>query len=209
MADQKITDLTADSAPTSDDLVVVVNDPGGTPVNRKVTLTNLTKGLAEASASVKGIVTISNQSFAGSKTFTEDIIGQNDWRFQIGATSGNVMYMTLSNRALRFANNMVQTWSDTDDSVGGGGAAVDTGLARNSAGVLEVNNQNKGTFRDILVRGLRSNAVAFSSAIGSPAEGTLQAFTDSTTSTPGATITGGGSNHVLGYYNGTNWKVVV
>jgi hypothetical protein len=55
---------------------------------------------------------------------------------------------------------------------------------------------------------IRSPAVAFSSAVASPGEGTMQAFTDSTTNTWGATITGGGSNHVLAYYNGTNWTVI-
>jgi hypothetical protein len=53
----------------------------------------------------------------------------------------------------------------------------------------------------------KATAVAFSSAVSSPADGTTQAFTDSTTATWGATITGGGSNHVLGYFNGTNWTV--
>lgn len=38
MADAKITALTSDAAPTTDDLVVTVNDPGGTPANKKVTL---------------------------------------------------------------------------------------------------------------------------------------------------------------------------
>ena len=41
MADSKITALTADTAPSSDDLVVTVNDPAGTPANRKVTLANI------------------------------------------------------------------------------------------------------------------------------------------------------------------------
>jgi hypothetical protein len=31
--------------------------------------------------------------------------------------------------------------------------------------------------------------------------------TDSSTNTWGATISGGGSNHVLAYYNGSNWTV--
>lgn len=48
MADQKITQLTADTTPTSDDLVVTVNDPAGTPANRKVTLANLVLGLGGA-----------------------------------------------------------------------------------------------------------------------------------------------------------------
>lgn len=33
--------LTVDTAPTSDDLIFTVNDPGGTPANRKVTIANL------------------------------------------------------------------------------------------------------------------------------------------------------------------------
>lgn len=41
MADTKISALTADTSPTTDDLIVTVNDPGGTPANRKVTLANL------------------------------------------------------------------------------------------------------------------------------------------------------------------------
>jgi hypothetical protein len=38
---KKISDLTADASPTSDDLIETTNDPGGTPASRKVTLANL------------------------------------------------------------------------------------------------------------------------------------------------------------------------
>jgi parallel beta-helix repeat protein len=38
-------------------------------------------------------------------------------------------------------------------------------------------------------------------------EGSLTSISDSTTITTGATITGGGTNHVLGFCNGTNWIV--
>ena len=44
-------------------------------------------------------------------------------------------------------------------------------------------------------------------AASSDLEGVCRPVTDSTTSTWGATITGGGSNHVLAYCNGTNWTV--
>ena len=61
VADKKITELTADTAPTSDDLVMTVNDPAGTPANRKVTLSNFIKGLSAftgdtGSGGVKGLV---------------------------------------------------------------------------------------------------------------------------------------------------------
>lgn len=40
-----------------------------------------------------------------------------------------------------------------------------------------------------------------------PLEGMLFTIVDSTTATIGATIAGGGVNHVLGYFNGTVWTV--
>lgn len=55
---------------------------------------------------------------------------------------------------------------------------------------------------------LHGKAVAFGSVPAAPVEGMTVPVTDSTTATWGATITGGGTNHVLGYYNGTNWTVM-
>lgn len=46
MADSKISALAADTSPTADDLVVLVNDPGGTPANKKATIANLLKLVA-------------------------------------------------------------------------------------------------------------------------------------------------------------------
>ena len=60
---------------------------------------------------------------------------------------------------------------------------------------------------DLSAASVRGNAVAFASVPATPVEGMLVAVTDSTTATWGATITGGGANHVLAYYNGTNWTV--
>jgi hypothetical protein len=54
---------------------------------------------------------------------------------------------------------------------------------------------------------MRLAPVTFSSAIASPLEGDLMYFTDSTTATHAATITGGGANHVVGVYTGAAWKV--
>jgi hypothetical protein len=55
-------------------------------------------------------------------------------------------------------------------------------------------------------------AVALSTAVlfadlPSPVEGMRRAVIDSMVDTWGAIITGGGSSHVLAYYNGTNWTV--
>ncbi len=45
------------------------------------------------------------------------------------------------------------------------------------------------------------------SALPVSIEGVFTGVTDSTTDVPGDIITGSGSKHVLGYYNGTNWVV--
>lgn len=47
MPNLKITQLTADTTPTHDDLLVSVHDPGGTPANRKVTIASLFASLAK------------------------------------------------------------------------------------------------------------------------------------------------------------------
>lgn len=56
---------------------------------------------------------------------------------------------------------------------------------------------------------IRTEPVAFASApaCNSAREGSAQAIRDSTTATWGAAITGGGTNHVLGYCDGTAWTV--
>lgn len=50
MADSKLTALAEDTSPSADDILYSVNDPGGTPTSKKVTLSNLLKfvhGLTE------------------------------------------------------------------------------------------------------------------------------------------------------------------
>ena len=53
----------------------------------------------------------------------------------------------------------------------------------------------------------RPVALASAPACSSTNEGSMQAISDSTTATWGATITGGGTNHVLGYCDGAQWTV--
>lgn len=56
MSNIKFTELVADTSPTSDDLIVTVNDPAGVPANRKVTLSNaITKAHGLADSTVIGV----------------------------------------------------------------------------------------------------------------------------------------------------------
>jgi hypothetical protein len=53
MADQKLADLTALTTPSGDDILYIVDDPAGTPLDRKIALDNLfTRGTITASAPV-------------------------------------------------------------------------------------------------------------------------------------------------------------
>lgn len=48
----------------------------------------------------------------------------------------------------------------------------------------------------------------FANAYATPWEGAEQDFTDSNTATWGATVAGGGSNHIQARFNGSVWTVV-
>lgn len=72
---------------------------------------------------------------------------------------------------------------------------------------LEIKDGSASNYKGLRTRYAKTEAVTFANLPASPVEGMMQAVTDSTTATWGATITGGGSNHVLAYYNGTNWTV--
>ena len=57
MADKKITELVAATSILSTDILTVVTDPGGSPVNKKITTGNLAASILEvASPAGKGIV---------------------------------------------------------------------------------------------------------------------------------------------------------
>ena len=61
-ADRKISELTADTSPTSDDLMVTVNDPAtlASDSNRKVTLGNLFKSLLGSGVVTSGNILVAN-----------------------------------------------------------------------------------------------------------------------------------------------------
>jgi hypothetical protein len=103
--------------------------------------------------------------------------------------------------------NIVGSGSAT---LGASNSLVFSGRARlNSASSTEmdIKNNANSAFADLAASSVRGVAVTFANVPATPVEGMLVAVTDSTTNTPSATITGSGSNHVLAYYNGTNWVV--
>jgi hypothetical protein len=97
--------------------------------------------------------------------------------------------------------------------------SIEAGSTASSTYGLYVDDQTGGTNNYAIRTGLgkvqfgdivQVLAGTFSSlpTCNSGAEGTEKPVTDSTTNTWGATITGGGSNHVKAYCDGTNWTVI-
>lgn len=78
MADQKVTQLTADTTPLPTDILPMVQDPSGTPVTKKVTIANL---LATKTAGIAY-----TPSAAGTATLTLDLSNQHD----VTMPAGNV-----------------------------------------------------------------------------------------------------------------------
>jgi hypothetical protein len=87
---------------------------------------------------------------------------------------------------------------------------ADTGLSRDAAGVIDVGNAalgNKtGTLKATYLLTVPQAFASLPSCV-SGLEGQRASVNNSTTATYGATITGGGANHVPAYCNGTNWVV--
>lgn len=104
MANNKISELVADTSPTSDDLIITVNDVAGTPANKKVTIANLNAALVH-------------------DTLTGFVANEHiDWTADQGATnihSGNISSATDSAEGiveLAIASE-VNTGSDTGRAI--------------------------------------------------------------------------------------------
>jgi hypothetical protein len=67
MADKKITQLTSLTSPAGEDLLLIVDDPSGTPVSKQITIKNLAGGMPNTS--ISGTLTVSgNTTINGSNT---------------------------------------------------------------------------------------------------------------------------------------------
>ena len=99
MADKKITALTADTTPTSDDLLVTVNNPAGTPANRKVTVGQLQAAVAR----YNGVDNL--PSMTGSLTIDFDSGSYNN---KNGELTGNVVMGALAKTSSGWCTLTVQ-----------------------------------------------------------------------------------------------------
>lgn len=118
----------------------------------------------------------------------------------VGITAGSSLSIVFNGTGPIIGSSERYRFASTSLS---SGTTADTGIGRQQAGVLEVNNGTNGQRGCVLLR-----AHTFAQLPGTPIAGTLATVSDSNTATWGATIAGGGANNVLARYNGTNWTVV-
>jgi hypothetical protein len=69
VADKKVSQLTSMTSPASPDLLLIINDPNGTPESQKITVKTLF-GNIPSNTAISGITTLrANSNFRGSNTF--------------------------------------------------------------------------------------------------------------------------------------------
>lgn len=71
MADKKITQLVALTAPAKEDLLLIVDDPAGSPISKKVTLGDV---FGETAQTVFSTINISANTTTGTATFGGDVV---------------------------------------------------------------------------------------------------------------------------------------
>ncbi len=119
------------------------------------------------------------------------------------ATTNYAVRVTAGDLALSsgchtlFASNTLLKWN------------ADAGFARNAAGVVEVNNGTAGTYRDLRLRNVRTEATTVAGLVAAATAGAgARAFvTDATATTFASAVTGGGANAVPVYSDGSAWYI--
>lgn len=118
MADSKLTALTALASPTSDDIMYIVDDPSGSPLSRKIALSDLmtfvgayTQSLTNKTLILPVIASIVNTGTLTLPTSTDTLIGRNttDTVTNKTLTTSNVIKTPMC----RVYNTAAQTIANT------------------------------------------------------------------------------------------------
>jgi len=122
----------------------------------------------------------------------------------VGGGTGVCYFADVANASGHLANSFSE--SVQFDSVNSSGTDIFTTIRSNPQNSIEISSggtpgSSFGTIRQV------PTVFAQLPTCGSTVEGTTATVTDSTSNTWGATIRGGGSNHVLAYCDRTHWTV--
>lgn len=165
MADQKISALTADTSPTSDDLVVTVDDPSGSPTNKKVALGD---AVTKAHGVSDGVVKISSGAMTNATEGTDYYAPSGtDVAITDGGTGASTQQAALdaiTNASSGTADQVLTTdgtnasWQDAS----GGGLSWGDSISGTTSPALDISagdNTSAGSVLDISMTSTQSNAV--------------------------------------------------
>lgn len=140
MADAKITELTELTDPINTDIIPIVDDPGGTPITKKVTLNNLLRGLFTK------VATLASDATTGANTTPIDVTGLS-WSFEANAvyqffwtgsisaaanTTGAGFQLNVDQAITEIAMSFTHQLANTGTLSGGSSTADDASLGVSS-----------------------------------------------------------------------------
>jgi len=134
------------------------------------------------------LTTTVNQTIAGSDNLVENTGALGVTAFE--EVFGHQIHQHNCSNCITLGSNIDQSTSNQ----------LAIGMATTPALLVDINGSGDNIRRT-------PHTFAYYPACAAGTEGSFAAITDSSTATWGATITGGSTNHVFGYCDGTNWTV--
>jgi len=109
MADKKVTQLTALTTPTAPDLLLIVDDPNGTPVSKKITLKSLFGAVTSNTVFSANVTVSGNRVQLASNVNITKTLTANTVKITLGSTpaSNNATTVGMSVGELRFTNTFL------------------------------------------------------------------------------------------------------
>jgi hypothetical protein len=109
MADKKVTQLTALTTPTAPDLLLIVDDPNGTPVSKKITLKSLFGAVTSNTVFSANVTVSGNRVQLASNVNVTKTLTANTVKITFGSTpsTNNATTEGWSVGQMRFTNNYI------------------------------------------------------------------------------------------------------
>ena len=112
MADKKVSQLTALTSPIGEDLLLIVDDPGGTPVSKQVTLNSFFGTVAANTSHTGTLAATANVTVSGSNT----VISSN-----VNLTSTSAGNLKVSSGVVTLGKKTTVSSNNTTTVLSGGG----------------------------------------------------------------------------------------